>query len=320
MCILVTEKEYGKSLDVFESVTDFDIQSAPIKEQSLADAVMDKNARAVIIGVDEYSGPLYEALGKTGGENGAIIARYGVGHDGVDKQLARQHNIVVTNTPGVLDDSVAEHTVWLIGALARQITAHDLNMKSQQWEPSIGMEVQGKKLLIVGCGNIGRKVARIASFGFGMNVIGYDVMPVDAQQMKDDFGISTMAASLDDAISEADIVSIHLPAIESTRHFVSAELHSKMKPEAMLINTSRGSMIDENALYDVIKNSDIAGAAMDVYEQEPYVPVDPERDLRTLSQAVLTPHVGSSTTRACEKMAMCCLKNIKDFLIRNLMN
>ncbi len=317
---MVTEREYRKSLDVFESATGFDILSAPFEEQALADAVISKKCRAVIVGVDKYSGPLYESLGKTGGENGAIIARYGVGHDGINKQLAEQHNIVVTNTPGVLDDSVAEHTVWLIGALAKQIASHDRNMKSRQWEPAIGMQVYGKTLLIVGCGNIGRKVARIAGFGFGMNVIGYDLISTDAQKMKDEFGISMMTTSLDDVISQADIVSIHLPAIESTRHFVSTHFLSRMSPDAMMINTSRGSIVDENALYEAIKNNDIAGAALDVYDQEPYVPVDPKRDLRTLPQAVLTPHVGSSTTRACEKMAMCCLLNIKDFFNNKLDN
>ncbi len=303
---------------MFDSATEFDIQSAPLEEQALAEAIIAKNCRAIIIGVDEYTGKLYEALSKTGGDNGAIIARYGVGHDGVDKQLARKHNIVITNTLGVLDDSVAEHTVWLMGALARQITSHDRNMKSQEWNPSIGMEVQGKTLLIVGCGNIARKVARIGAFGFEMNVVGYDVMPLDAQQMKDEFGISSMAASLDDALSEADVVSIHLPAIDSTRHFISTEFLSKMKPGALLINTSRGSMVDECALYDALKNNNISGVALDVYEQEPYVPVDPGRDLRTLQPVVLTPHVGSSTTRACEKMAACCLKNINDFFDKKL--
>ncbi len=312
-CVFVTEIEFEKSKNVFEAAEAIEAKSVPLEENALAEAVIANDCRAVVLGVDAYTGPLYEALGQTGGDNGAIIARFGVGHDGVDKQLAQAHNIVVTNTPGALDTSVAEHAVWLIGALSRQVAAHDMHMKSSQWTPSLGQEVRGKTLLIVGCGNIGRKVARIASSGFGMNVIAFDAMPLDATQMKEEFGCTSIAPSLDDALAAADAVSIHLPAIEQTRHFVDSKFLSTMKHDALLINTARGSIVDECALYDALKNSSIAGAALDVYEQEPYVPVDPSRDLRSLPQVVLTPHVGSSTTQACEGMANCCLKNIKAF-------
>lgn len=313
-CVLVTAKEYGKSRAVFESAADLRVKSAPLHEQALSEAVVAEGCRAVILGVDNYTGPLYEALGRSGGGRGAIIARYGVGHDGVDKQLARQHDIVVTNTPGVLDDSVAEHTVWLVGALARQVARHDRNMKSAQWDPAIGQEIRDRTLLIVGCGNIGRKVARIAAFGFRMKVVGFDVLPLDAGRMKNEFGIDAVASSLEGVLAEADVVSVHLPANDLTRHFVDAAFLAGMSPGALLVNTSRGSIVDERALYEALSNGGIAGAALDVFEREPYEPVDAARDLRTLAQVVLTPHIGSSTAQACERAARCCLKNIGAFL------
>ena len=110
-CILITDKEFTKAKAVFKSAKGFDVKSAPTEETALAEAILSNNCRAVIMGVDKYTGPLYEALNKTSQNKGAIIARYGVGHDGVDKALATKYNIVVANTPGVLDISVAEHAI-----------------------------------------------------------------------------------------------------------------------------------------------------------------------------------------------------------------
>jgi len=312
-CVLVTDWEFEKAKAAFGSDKKLDVISASTPEDELAKEILARNCRAVIVGVDNYTGSLYEALGKTGGSNGAIIARFGVGHDKVDKVLAAEHNIIVTNTPGVLDDSVAEQTIWLIGTLVRQIALHDKNMKTGNWQPSLGSELKGRTLLIVGCGSIGRKVAKIAAFGFGMNVIGYDVMALDAEAMKQNYGINKIIPSLDEALAEADFVSIHLPAIEETANFVNKDFLSKMKQDAFLLNTSRGSIINENALYDFIQNGRIAGAGLDVYETEPYEPIDTSKDLRKLSQVVLTPHTGSSTIQACQGMAKSCMKNVKAF-------
>ena len=172
-------------------------------------------------------------------------------------------------------------------------------------------DLKGKVLLIIGCGAIGGTVARIASLGFGMKVIGYDLAKLNPEQMKRDFGIDKLVDSLEDGLNEADFVSLHLPAIESTRHFVNTIFLSQMKKNAYLINTARGLVLDEAALYDVLKNGNIAGAALDVYETEPYEPVSPDKDLRNLDNIVLTPHISSSTAEACERMAQRCLLNIK---------
>ena len=304
--VCVTEKEYYKAEAVFAGEAEFKCIPASLEEAVLAKTLIDNKAFAAVLGVDKYCDQLYSAL-----PQGGIIARFGVGHDGVDKARATEAGIIATNTPEVLDDSVAEHTVWLMGALAREIAFHDANMKANKWQPSNGSELNGKTMLLVGCGKIGCKAAKIASFGFGMNVIGYDIAKLDAGQMKREWGINTVVSSLDKVLADADFVSIHLPANEATKHFVNKELLSKMKSTAFLVNTARGSIVDESALYDAIESGKIAGAGLDVFENEPFALVDSAKDLRKLEKVVLTPHVASSTNEACKRMAKRVLCNIK---------
>ena len=304
--ICVTEKEYFKAEDVFENSPEFDCVPISCEEDVLAKAVIDNNALGVILGVENYSGKLYSALPK-----GGIIARFGVGHDGVDKQKATDNGLIATNTPDVLDDSVAEHSVFLMGSLACNIAFHDANMKSQKWQPSLGSEMKGKTLLVIVCGKIGCKVAKIASMGFGMHVVGFDVSKLDAKQLQQDWGTERIADDLESELGKADFVSLHIPAIEATKHFVNTNFLSKMKTSSYIVNTSRGSVIDENALYESLAEGNIAGAGLDVYETEPYVPKEEDKDLRKLSNVVLTPHVASGTIEACRRMAESSLKNVK---------
>lgn len=304
--ICITEKEYYKAEGIFKACPDFTCMPSPLDEMLLSENITQNMAFAAILGVDIYKEQLYSSIPK-----GGIIARFGVGHDGVDKQKATEAGIIVANTPGVLDDSVTEHAIWLMGNLARIIPSQDSSMKNKSWQPQIGSELKGKTLLIVGCGAIGQKVAKIASFGFGMKVLGYDVAKFDCQMVKNDFGIEMLAGSIEDGTCKADFISIHLPAIGSTRHFVNAKFLSKMKDKAYLVNTARGSVLDEAALYDALKSGQLSGAALDVFETEPYAPVSPDKDLRNLDNIILTPHIGSSTVEACQRMAQKCLFNIK---------
>jgi lactate dehydrogenase-like 2-hydroxyacid dehydrogenase len=304
--ICVTEKEYYKAEDVFRACTDYQCMPLSLNEATLSAALIEKKAFGCILGVDIYKEQLYSSLPK-----GAIIARFGVGHDGVDKQKATEAGIIVTNTPGVLDDSVAEHAIWLMGTLARSIPSQNSLMKSKNWQPQIGNELKGKTLLIVGCGAIGRKVAKIASFGLGMKVLGYDVADLDTKRMKNDFGIEMLEGQIEEEICKADYISIHLPSIDATRNYVNSRFLSHMKNTAYLINTARGAVLDERALYDTLKSGQIAGAALDVFETEPYKPINSDKDLRTLDNIILTPHIGSSTVEACQRMAKRCLFNIK---------
>lgn len=304
--IYVTEKEYYKSEDIFKSDEDFNCVPVPLEEDKLSSSISDNKAFGCIIGVDVYKDQLYNSIPK-----GGIIARFGVGHDGVDNQKATENGIIVTNTPGVLDDSVAEHAIFLMGSLLRNIATHDKDMKNNNWSPAIGSELKGKTLLVLGCGPIGRKTAKIASFGFGMTVIGCDIADLDADQLKTEFGIFRFVKDYNEVIGQADIISIHLPSLPVTRHTVNKEFLSKMKTSAYIVNTSRGPVVDEIAIYDVLKDNKIAGAVLDVFENEPFKPLDGQKDLRTLDNVVLTPHVGSSTKEACDRMALSCLANVK---------
>lgn len=303
--ICITEKEFNKAKNIFIS-SEFDFIPVKYDESTVSRAIVNQNCFAAVLGVELYIDGLYKAL-----LSGGLIARFGVGHDGIDKQKSTENRLIVTNTPGVLDDSVAEHAIMLMGAFARNISMHDRDMKNNDWQPVIGNELRGKNLLIFGCGLIGRKTAKIASFGFGMNVSACDVANFDKDQLKCECGIEQIVSNPNNALAQADYISLHIPSIPSTRHLVNERFLSKLKPGCVLINTARGPIIDEIALYDALKAGKLAGAALDVFENEPFVPVNSDKDLRHLGNVILTPHVGSSTVEACQRMAQCCLKNIK---------
>jgi lactate dehydrogenase-like 2-hydroxyacid dehydrogenase len=309
--VCVTLKEYQKAKSIFDSCKELKFIPADLQEHLLAETIKSHKASAAVLGVDQYKDELYTALPK-----GGIILRFGVGHDGVDKKRATEAGLFVTNTPGALDDSVAEHAILLMGSLARQIPQHYSNMRSSQWQPSLGYELRGKNLLVVGCGKIGSKVASIASFGFGMKVIGYDTQPLNHKEASR-FGFAQLIESLDEGIKQADFISLHIPSIPATRKFVSLKFLQMMKSSAYIINTSRGPIVDENALYDIISSGKIAGAGIDVFENEPYVPINTSKDLRNLPNVVLTPHVGSSTIEACDRMAECVIKNLVAYFQKN---
>jgi lactate dehydrogenase-like 2-hydroxyacid dehydrogenase len=296
--VLVTQPEFEKCEPLFVAAG---CESASLEEQALADAVAMRGARVVILGPATYRGPLYEALGRQGG---GLIARFGVGHDGVNKALARQHNIIITNTPRALDASVAEHATWLMGCLARRVSKLEARMRNGEFVVETGVELSGKTLGILGFGGIGRRVAQIAEHGLGMKVLACDVGPgfVSAEEL----------------FRQSDVLSVHLPSNAETRHFINATRLSWMKPIALLVNTARGAVLDEAALYDALVARHLAGAALDVFEIEPYQPVAPGKDLRTLDNVVLTPHIGSNTREANRRMAEMCLENVRRFLTGEL--
>lgn len=324
--VLASPLQLSKGQSVFR-LADHEVREARGDEQGLAEAVAAHNSRAVIVGSEPYCGPLYEALEKTGGDRGAIIARFGVGHDNVDKALARKHNIVVTNTPGVLDVSVAEHTMWLLGNLAKNVCSMHACFKAGEYAPETGIELRGKTLGILGFGVIGRRVAAIAHHGFGMRVLAADRLsqeelekregkPLD--QIKGEYGLALYTNSHEKILDGADFVTVHLPATPETCHFLDARRLHVMKPGAMLINTSRGSLVDEAALYDALAEGWLAGAALDVFESEPYEPVSLDKDLRKLSEVVLTPHAASNTAEANRAIAQCAMNNVTRFLAGRL--
>lgn len=318
--VLVTETEYRRAEDVFGGAGDVACAAVPADEAALADAVTTRDVRAVVVGVQPYRGPLYAALGRRGG---GLIARFGVGHDNIDKVLARAHQIVVTNTPGVLDVSVAEHTLWLIGCLAKQISRQDARLRSGQFAGQTGSELQGRTLGLLGWGNIARRVAAMAHFGFGLRVLAAgrrspaDWEAQEGRPLADLLaaaGVERYTTAAEELFRASDILSIHLPANAENQRFVNAQRLAWLKPAALLVNTARGAVLDEAALYDALAGGQLAGAALDVFAVEPYQPVHPDKDLRQLENVVLTPHIGSNTRAANQRMATACLTNVRHFL------
>ena len=221
-----------------------------------------------------------------------IIARVGVGLDNIDQEAAKEKNIKVINAVEGAITAVAELVIGLMLSMAREIPRADREIRNGNWikKELMGTELKGKYLGIVGLGNIGKRLGRLAR-ALNMNIIGYDVTPIDDEFSKE---VGLMKADLDTLLSSADYVSFHVPLLDSTRHMINAEKLKMMKNTARIINTSRGGVIDEGALYNSLKDGSLAGAALDVFEVEPAT----ENNLITLPNFIATPHIGAQTKEA----------------------
>jgi D-3-phosphoglycerate dehydrogenase len=226
--------------------------------------------------------------------NAKIIARVGVGLDNIDIKAAEIKGIRVINASEAAINAVAELVIGNMIALARGITRADTEMKKGNWikKDMIGTELRGKYLGLIGVGNIGRNVGRIAR-GLRMNILGYDVIPINQDYIKE---VGLIRTDLNTLAESADFISCHVPLTSDTRRMLNAEFLAKMKSTAYVINTSRGEVIDENALYQSLKNNKIAGAALDVFEIEPPT----NRLLIALPNVICTPHIGSQTKESQE--------------------
>src|SRR5919199_1654609 len=224
--------------------------------------------------------------------NAKIIARVGVGLDNIDLNTAQNRNIRVINAAEAAINAVSELAIGHMISLARCIPYADSETKKGRWVKNklSGIELKGKYLGIVGVGNIGRNVARIAK-SLRMNLIGYDIYPINRDFVRE---VGLIITDLDTLLESSDFISCHVPLTQETKHMFSAQRFSKMKRTAYIINTSRGQIIDENALYDALSNGKIAGAALDVFETEPPV----NRMLIELPNVICTPHIGSQTREA----------------------
>ena len=221
-----------------------------------------------------------------------IIARVGIGLDNIDQDAAKEKNIRVINAVEGAITAVAELVIGLMISMAREIPRADREIRNGNWikKELMGSELKGKYLGIVGLGNIGKRLGRLAR-ALNMNIIGYDVVPIDDEFSKE---VGLMKADLDTLLSSADYVSFHVPLLDSTRHMINAEKLKMMKNTARIINTSRGGVIDEEALYNSLKDGSLAGAALDVFEVEPAT----ENNLITLPNFIATPHIGAQTKEA----------------------
>ena len=275
--------------------------SAPMSKELLMERIGDIDGLIPTIS-DTIDASLLEKA-----ERLRIIANYGVGYNHIDVEAATRRGILVTNTPDVLTDATAELAFALILATARRIVEGDRRMRSGQfryWAPLdfLGTEVSGKTLGIVGYGRIGRAVARRGR-AFDMRLLCTNRSPIDPKIAQED---AVTQVDIDTLLATSDVVSLHVPLTSETAHTIGRPQLDRMKPTAILINTSRGPVVDEHALVDALKNGTIAAAGLDVYENEPLM----APGLSELPNVVLLPHVGSATIETRIRMAELAVRNL----------
>ncbi|CAN7281264.1 D-glycerate dehydrogenase [Pararhizobium sp. LjRoot235] len=241
-----------------------------------------------------------------------ILGNFGVGYNHIDIAAARARGIAVTNTPGVLTDCTADIAMSLLLAVARRAGEGEREVRSGQWtgwRPThmIATKVTGKTLGVIGFGRIGKAMAKRCHFGFDMDVVFYNRSKIDTAEASR-YGARQLD-TVEEVLAAADFVSLHCPGGGENRHLINAQRLAAMKPEAFLINTARGDVIDENALIEALENGVIRGAGLDVFEAEPNVP---ER-LRVLDNVVLLPHLGSATEETRTAMGMKVVDNVTAF-------
>jgi D-3-phosphoglycerate dehydrogenase len=221
-----------------------------------------------------------------------IIARVGVGLDNIDQIAAKEKDIRVINAVEGAMNAVGELVIGLMLSLAREIPRADREVRNGNWikKELMGTELRGKYLGIVGLGNIGKRLGRLAK-ALNMNIIGYDVVPIDEEFSKE---VGLMKADLGTLLASSDYVSLHVPLLDSTKHLINAEKMDTMKNTSRIINTSRGGVIDEDALYEYLKDGKLGGAALDVFEVEPAT----SNKLASLPNFISTPHMGAQTKEA----------------------
>ena len=245
-------------------------------------------------------------------ENLKVISNYAVGFNNIDVEAATERGIYVTNTPGILTDTTADYAFALLMAVARRIPEADRNIRARKWihawgpKMFVGSDIHGKTLDIIGLGRIGRALVKRAQ-GFDMKVIYYDMMRDKSQEEK----LSIRYAPMETVLEQADYVSIHVPRTDSTHHMISDKELTMMKERAYLINTSRGPVVDEDALYRALRDGTIAGAALDVFEEKPISHSSP---LLGLDNIIMTHHIASASVETRIKMATTAAENLVSVL------
>ena len=267
-------------------------------EEQLAEAVVD--ADAVIAGLENWDA---ELLGKA--QKLKVISRYGVGYDKVDVKAAAEKGIMVTITPGANGDSVADLAMVLMMDGARSVTAMDASIRAKNQSRPQGVEMWQKTLGVIGTGRIGQGVAKRCR-GFEMKVLGYDIY--ESPAFKADCGGTYV--DLETLLREADFITIHSPLTPETENMISTAQFDMMKKDAVIVNTARGGIIDEEALYEALSTGKIRAAGLDATVKEP--PYD--SPLLTLPNCILTPHAGAATKEASSKMSLMAAENAVEVL------
>lgn len=299
--VLVTPTSYARNdpnlrsdLEAEVGVVTYNTAGRPLSSQELLERI--EECDGFIAGLDDINREVIEAANRL-----KVIARYGVGVDNVDLEAAREKGIVVTNTPGANSASVAELTVGLILSLARNIPPAVQATKLGEWPRMRGVSLVGKTIGLLGFGSIGRQVASRLQ-GFNCTVIAYDLTyNVEAAE-----ALGVEFRSEDELLRNADFLSLHLPLSAQTKEMINIKFLVKMKPGAFLINTSRGELIDEDALLKALKSGQLSGAALDVFAKQP---PGADHPLLALPQVIATPHIGAHTDGATNAMGWLALKD-----------
>lgn len=273
-----------------------------LSEEDILEAAK-AGVEGIIVGVDPLPARVLEACTDL-----KAVSKYGVGMDNIDLERAEQLGIKVRNAVGTNSISVAELAVGLMFESARYLSRHIFTVKGFKWDRLMGTELTGKHLAVIGGGQIGKEVAKRCR-GLQMEVTIYDPFFNDPEFIEA-YGVKR-TNDFDALIRSADLVTLHLPVTNDTKHMINAGVLAKMKPTSILINTARGELVDEAALYEALKNGRIAVAAQDVYSMEPPEEGDP---LVSLPNFLLTPHLGAFTKEAVERMAVKSTENLLEML------
>jgi glyoxylate reductase len=307
--VFVTRKIFDEAIKILEEqaiVEIFQSEIKPIPREYLLEKVKEAEGLLPLI-TDRIDSKVMDA-----GTKLKVISNYAVGYNNIDVDAATIRGIRVTNTPDILTDTTADLAFGLILAIARRIVEGDRFIRSLNWVHAwypkmfVGSDVYDKTLGIVGLGRIGTTLAKRAQ-GFDMEIIYYDSLRYEEKEKI--FGLKYV--NFDDLLSQSDFISLHVPLIKNTHHLIGSEELKKMKHTAFLINTSRGPVVDQNALIEALEEGIIAGAALDVFEKEP---IDLNSPLFKLNNVVLTPHIGSASIETRKKMAITAAKNLATVL------
>ncbi|MCE5281845.1 MAG: hydroxyacid dehydrogenase [Deltaproteobacteria bacterium] len=304
--ILIVQPIHERGIQVFDNRFEVRVASDP----SAATVIREiKGVEGVVVRTAPFTREIIEAADAL-----KVIGRHGVGVDNIDVKAATEKGIVVVNTPNANATSVAEHTLMVIGALAKRAVGYDRATRNGNWEirnSYKAMDLDGKTLGLVGIGRIGSMVAKRAAAAYNMKVIAYDpyVRPEAAGKM----GVS-LVAQMDDVFKQADVVSLHTPLTPETRGFVNEAKLRLMKPTAFLVSLSRGEVINEKDLCAALKSGVIAAAALDVYDPEPPLKDNP---LFGLDNIILSPHSAALTEECVIRMATGAAEGIVEVLSGN---
>jgi glyoxylate reductase len=303
--VLVTREIPEAGLRLLDGFDVTVLYECPPERGELLDAVRGANG-VLSTATEKVDGEVMDAAG----DGLKVVANMAVGYDNIDVEAARERGVVVTNTPGVLDETTADVAFMLMLAAARRLGEGERLLRAGKWEwwgpkQLRGLDVWGKKLGILGLGRIGRAVARRAR-GFGMEILYHNRSRKEDAEKE----LGARYLELQDLLGESDFISIHTPLTDETRHLIGAKELERMKPGAVLVNTSRGPVVDEGALADALENGRIFAAGLDVYENEPEV----HPRLLELENIVLAPHIGSASIETRDRMATLAAENLRAVL------